>query len=103
LYDAENWTLRKVDHKHLGSFEMWCWRRMGRVSCSDHVRNYKMLHRQTRNGTVHAIKRKKAYCIGHILCRNCLLKHVIEGNIEVTGRGGRSRKQVLDGLKEMTE
>ena len=28
LYDAETWTLRAVDRKHLESFEMWCWRRM---------------------------------------------------------------------------
>jgi hypothetical protein len=38
------------------------------------------------------------------LPRNCLLKHIIEGKIEerieVTGRGGRRRKQVLDDLKE---
>ena len=35
--------------------------------------------------------------------RNCLLKHVIEGKIEgrieVTGRRGRRRKQLLDDLK----
>jgi hypothetical protein len=33
---------------------------------------------------------------------NCLLQHVIEGKIEgsveVTGRRGKSRKQLLDGL-----
>jgi hypothetical protein len=38
------------------------------------------------------------------LRRNCLLKHVIEGKIEgrieVTGRRGRRRKQLLDDLKE---
>jgi hypothetical protein len=34
------------------------------------------------------------------LRRNCLLKHVAEGRIEVTGRRGRRRKQVLDDLKE---
>jgi hypothetical protein len=53
---------------------------------------------------VHTIKRRKANRIGHILCRNCLLKHVIEGKIEgrieVTGRWGRRRKQLLDELKE---
>jgi hypothetical protein len=42
--------------------------------------------------------------IGHILRRKCLLKHVIEGKlegrIEMTGRRGRRRKQLLDGLKE---
>jgi hypothetical protein len=34
------------------------------------------------------------------LHRTCLLKHVIEGKIEVTGRPGRRRKQLLDDLKE---
>jgi len=27
LYDAETWTLRKLDRKYLESCEMWCWRR----------------------------------------------------------------------------
>jgi hypothetical protein len=39
LYGAETWTLRTVDQKHLVSFEMWCWRRMGKISWTDHVRN----------------------------------------------------------------
>jgi hypothetical protein len=38
------------------------------------------------------------------LRRNCLLKHVIEGKlegrIEMTGRRGRRRKQLLNDLKE---
>jgi UDP-N-acetylglucosamine enolpyruvyl transferase len=38
---------------------------------------------------------------GHILYRNCLLKHVIEGKIEVAGRQGRRLQQLLDDLKEM--
>jgi hypothetical protein len=32
LYGAETWTLRKVDQKYLESFEMWCWRRMEKIS-----------------------------------------------------------------------
>jgi hypothetical protein len=39
LYDAETWTLRKVDQKYLESFEMWCWRRMEKISWTDRVRN----------------------------------------------------------------
>jgi hypothetical protein len=42
--------------------------------------------------------------IGHILRRNCLLKQVIEGKIkgemEVTRRRGRRRKELLDDLKD---
>ena len=39
FYGAETWTLRAADQKYLESFEMWCWRRMERISWTDHVRN----------------------------------------------------------------
>ena len=39
LYGAETWTLRATDKKRLESFEMWCWRRMEKISWTDHVRN----------------------------------------------------------------
>jgi hypothetical protein len=37
LYGAETWTLRKLDQKYLESFEMWCWRRMEKISWMDSV------------------------------------------------------------------
>jgi hypothetical protein len=50
------------------------------------------------------IKRGTADRIVYILHTNCLPKHVVErkteGRIEVTGRGGRRRKRLLDNLKE---
>jgi hypothetical protein len=63
------------------------------------------LHRvKEERNIVHTIKRRKANWIGHILRRNCLLKHVIEGKlegrIEMTGRRGMRLKQLLDDLKE---
>jgi hypothetical protein len=52
------------------------------------------------------IKTRKAHWTGHILRRNCFLKHVIEEKMEgrkkVTGRRGRGRKKLLDDLKENT-
>ena len=49
--------------------------------------------------------KQKANWIGHILDRNCLLKHIIEGNIEggieVMGRLGRRYNQLLDDFKEV--
>jgi hypothetical protein len=45
LYGAETWTLRKVDQKYLKCFEMWCWRRMEKISWTDRVRNEEVLHR----------------------------------------------------------
>ena len=48
--------------------------------------------------------KQKANWIGHILRRNCLLQHVIEGKIkgqiEVTRWRGRKRKKLLDDLKD---
>jgi hypothetical protein len=80
FYGAETWTLQKVDQKYLESFEMWCWRRMEKFSWTDRVRNEEILHRvKEERNILHKIKRRKANWIGHILRRNCLLKHVIEG------------------------
>jgi hypothetical protein len=84
---------------------MWCWRRMEKIGWTDHVRNEEVLHRvKEERNILHTIQRSKANWIGHILRRNCFLKHVIEvkleGRIEMTGRRGRRRKQLLDDLKE---
>ena len=43
LYGAETWTLRTADQKYLGSFEMWCWRRMEKIGWTNHVRNEEVL------------------------------------------------------------
>jgi hypothetical protein len=41
------------------------------------------------------MKRRKTDWIGHILPRNCLLKHVIEGKMEGKRRWRRRNKQLL--------
>ena len=105
LYGAETWTLRAADQKYLGSFEMWCWRRMEKISWTDHVRNEEVLLRvNEQRNILHEIRKWKANWIGHILSRNCLLKHVIEGKIkgemEVATKRGRRLKKLLDDLKD---
>jgi hypothetical protein len=44
LYGSETWTLHGVDQKYPESFEMWCWRRMEKISWTDHVENKEVLH-----------------------------------------------------------
>ena len=39
LYKAKTWTLQTAYQKHLESFEMWCWRRVEKISWTYHVRN----------------------------------------------------------------
>jgi len=105
LYGTETWTPQAVNQKHLESFEMWCWRRMEKISWTDHVRNEEELLRdKEQRNILHEISKRKAKWIVHILGRNCLLQRVIEGKIkggiEVTVRRGRRRRKLLDDLKE---
>jgi len=44
LYGAETWTLWAADQKNLKGSEM-CWRRMEKISWTDHVRNEEVLLR----------------------------------------------------------
>jgi hypothetical protein len=61
----------------------------GEDSWPDPVRNEGLHRVQEKRNILHTIKRKKANWIGHILRRNCLLKHFIEGKIqERIGREG---------------
>ena len=105
LYGAETWTLRAADQKHLESFKMWCWRRMEKISWTDHVRNENLLLRvKEQRNILHEIRKRKANWIGHILRRNCLLQRGIErkikGGIKVTGRRERRRRKLLHVLNE---
>jgi hypothetical protein len=67
------------------------------------MKKYYLRVKEQRN-ILHEISKRKANWIGHILCRNCPLRQVIErkikGGIEVTGRRGRRRRKLLDELKE---
>jgi len=78
---------------------------MEKISWTDHVRNEDVLLRvKEQRNILHEIRKRKAYRIGHILRRNCLLQLVIEGKIkgeiEVTERRGRRHWKLLDDLKE---
>ena len=82
-----------------------CWRRMEKISWTDHVRNEEVFLRvNEQRNILHEIRKRKANWIGHILRRNCFLKQVIEGKIrgemEVARRRGRRRKKPLDDLKD---
>jgi hypothetical protein len=78
---------------------------MEKISWTDHVRNEEVLLRvKEQRNILHEILKRKSNWIDHILCRNCLLEHIIEGKIkgriEVKGRRGRIRRKLLDDLKD---
>jgi hypothetical protein len=94
LYGAESWTLRAVDQKHLKSFEMWCWRRMEKISWTVHVRNeYILLRVKEQRNILHEILKRKANWIGHFLHRNCLLQRITEGKIQGEDRSDRKTRK----------
>jgi hypothetical protein len=64
---------------------------MEKISWTDRINNEAMLHRVKEEMNIfHTIRRRKANWIGHILRRNCLLSHTIDGNI----RDKKARKEM---------
>jgi hypothetical protein len=75
------------------------------IRWTDRLRNEEVVQRaREERNILHTIQSRKANWIGHIFCRNCLLKHVIsrkiDGRIKVTGRRRRRCEQLLGVLKE---
>ena len=102
------YSIQDTYQKYLENVEMWCWRRMEKISWTDHVRNEEVLFRVNEQGNIlHEIRKRNPNWIGHILRRNCLLKQVIEGKIKaemgVTRKRGRRGKKLLDDLKDRRE
>jgi hypothetical protein len=106
LYGAETWTLRRVDRKYLESSEMCCWRKMEKISWTDHVRKDELLHIVKERNIKHKIKKRHVNWTEHIFCKICLLKQAVEGKTEGRIEVARGRvqccKQLLDGFKETT-
>ena len=81
--------MRHIINQYVESFEMWRWRRM-EISWADRVRNEVLQRGREERNIVHTVNRRNVNWIDHILHRNCLSKHVIEGKI----KGG---KDISDG------
>jgi hypothetical protein len=66
---------------------------MEKISWPDRVRNEEVLHRvKEERNILRTRTRWKANWIGHVLHRNCLLKHVVEGKLEGKDRSERETR-----------
>lgn len=96
LYGAEAWTLSEASMKKLEAFEMWCYRRILRISWVDHVTNNEVLRRMGRECEITAIiKKRKLEYLGHIMRneeRYGFLQLVLQG--KVYGRRGPGRRRI---------
>ena len=82
-------TLGKKDQKFLGSSEMWCWRRMEKISWTNCVRN-EVLHRiKEEKNILHAVNKEEC----HLYCLHLALDLLSRTRYWNTGR----RKDRSDG------
>jgi hypothetical protein len=85
---------------------MQCWRGKEKISRADRVRNKVLQRVKEERNILQAIKRKEGRITGFVTsCAgtaflNTLFKETRRGRIEVTGKRGRRRKNLLDDLKE---
>ena len=43
MYGCESWTVKKAEHQRIDAFELWCWRRLLRVSWTSRRSNQSIL------------------------------------------------------------
>ena len=43
MYGCESWTIKKAEHRRLDAFELWCWRRLLRVTWTARRSNQSIL------------------------------------------------------------
>ena len=49
MYSCESWTIKKAEHQRIDAFELWCWRRLLRVSWTARRSNQPILRKSVLN------------------------------------------------------
>src|SRR6478609_6004875 len=82
LYGCETWTMRKEEISRLNAFEMWVWRRMGKVSWMDKRTNEQVLSSMNeKKSFIKTLWDRKKSWIGHVVRGDGLMKLVLEGRV----------------------
>ena len=45
MYGCESWTVKKAEHRRIGAFELWCWRKLLRVPWTPRRSNQSILRK----------------------------------------------------------
>lgn len=105
LYGTETWTLKVNTMNRLEAFEMWIFRRLLKISWTQHIPNDEVLRRVRRERELlTTIKRRKTAYLGHIYRNNKydILKLIIEGKIEGKRGPGRRQHSWLKNIRDWT-
>ena len=101
LYGSESWTISSRMRRRLEAIEMWFYRRMLRISWTQHVSNYEVLRRmQTRRRLMLDIRKRQLKFLGHIMRKEGLENLILTGLIEGGRDRGEQRATYLTGLSE---
>ena len=107
MYGSESWTITIEIKKRIEAFEMWCYRRMLKISWTDKITNQEVLRRvgEVEKTLYKTICRRKLKFAGHIIRGSSgeMCTNIIEGLIEGNKSRGRQRKTWIGNIKEWME
>ena len=89
MYECESWTIKKVEHQRIDTFELWCWRSLLRVLWTARRSNQSILKEISPEYSLEGLMlRLKLQYFGQLLRRTDLLKKTLRmGKIEGRRRG----------------
>ena len=104
LYGCESWTIRKKERKKIDALELWCWRKLLKISWMDKITNANVLAQiQLVISLEGKVNKQKLSYFGHIMrSKDSLEKSILVGKCEGKRKRGRQRMRWLDNLKEVT-
>ena len=101
MYGCENWTIKKVKHRRIDAFELWCWRRFLTVSWNARRSKQSILKESSEYSLERLMLKLKLQYFGHLIQRtDSLEKTLMQGKIEGGRRRGRQRIRWLDGITD---
>ena len=96
---CESWTVKKAERRRIDAFELWCWRRLLRVPCTERRSNQSILKEISPGCSLEGLMLKlELQYFGHLMRRaDSFEKTLTLGKIEGRKRGGWQRMRWLDG------
>ena len=102
-YAAETWTMYKTMENKIEAFEMWIFRRLGRISWKDKITNEEVMRRlSVKREILSNMRTAKLKYFGHTMRQESLHKTILVGRIEGKRARGRQRKIWTDDIKSWT-
>ena len=105
MYGCESWTVKKAECWRIDAFELWCWRRLLRVSWTARRSNQSILKETSPGCSLEGLMLKlKLQYFGHLMGKiDSLEKTLMLGKIEGRRRRGWQKIRWLDGITDSAD